>query len=81
METALYLFGENFGTLAKEHLEAADALKKVLYSNKGHQVFREATLRRTQVVGVATGSAATQEGAKDDKFLATKPERGNQKEK
>ena len=35
-DSALYLFGENFGTLAKERLEAAEALKKETSSDKGH---------------------------------------------
>ena len=37
-DAAPYLFGENFGTLAKEHLEAAEALKKAASSDKGHQL-------------------------------------------
>ena len=33
-DAAPYLFGENFGTMAKEHLEAAEALKKATSSDK-----------------------------------------------
>ena len=33
-DSAPYLFGENFGTLAKEYLEAAEALKKATSSDK-----------------------------------------------
>ena len=36
---APYLFGENFGTLAKEHLEAAEALKKTLILDRGQKGF------------------------------------------
>ena len=40
-DSALYLFGENFGTLAKKHLEAAEAVKKETSSDKGnHQGFQ-----------------------------------------
>ena len=47
-DSAPYLFGENFGTLVKERLEAAEAVKKATSSDKGHHwVFREATFRKT----------------------------------
>ena len=35
-DAAPYLFEENFGTLAKERLEAAEALKKATFSDKAH---------------------------------------------
>ena len=35
-DSVLHLFGESFGALAKEHLEAAEALKKATSSDKGH---------------------------------------------
>ena len=76
-DSALYLFGENFGTLAKERLEAAEALKKLPLTKDTIRVFREATLRKTQAEGVAASSAAMQEAAVDGKPLATKPGKGN----
>jgi len=36
-DAAPYLFGENFGAQAKERLEAAEALKKVITSDRGQQ--------------------------------------------
>ena len=41
MEAAPMLFGENFGTIAKQRLEAAAALKKTLAPNKWKQGFRQ----------------------------------------
>lgn len=61
-KTQPFLFGENFGEKAKARLEAAAALKKVLYqSNKGVQsrVFGEATLEEaTGAAGVAITALA-----------------------
>ena len=46
-DAAPYLFGENFGKLAKERLEAAEALKKATSSDKGyHRGFQRSHLQR-----------------------------------
>ena len=42
-DAASFLFGENFGTLAKDHLEAAEALKKSMLMANSQKVFRKAT--------------------------------------
>ena len=63
------LFGESFGTLAKERLDAATALKKTTFTGRG------ATPRDTKAAGVATSPAATREVTRDGPQLATKPPR------
>ena len=45
-DAAPYLFGENFGALAKERLEAADALKKAIASDRGQRGFQSSHPQR-----------------------------------
>ena len=78
-DAAPYLFGENFGTLAKECLEAAEALKKATFSDKAHhRGFQKSYPQKNLVAGVAASSAAMEEGVVDGKALATKPRKGSQ---
>ena len=56
-----FLFGEQFSTQTKDHLEAAEALRKTMAAENSKKVFRKATSRKT-VAGVAT-SIAAQEGS------------------
>ena len=47
-DAAPYLFGENFGAMAKERLEAAEALKKAISSDKrGQRGFQRSHLQRS----------------------------------
>ena len=73
-DAAPFLFGENFGTLAKDRLKAAEALRKSMPMQTLRRVFRKATSRKT-VAGVATSTAAL-EGVGDGRGPATKPRKG-----
>ena len=46
-DAAPYLFGENFGALSKERLEAAEALKKAVSFDKGGRGFQRSYPQRT----------------------------------
>jgi len=50
------LLGENFGTVAKEQLDAATALKKTTFTDRGG--YRKATPKGINIVGVDTSSVA-----------------------
>ena len=51
-DAALYLFGDNFGRMAKKHLEAADKLKKGISSdNRGQQGFQRSHPQRNSGCG------------------------------
>ena len=53
------LFGENFGSLARERIEAAAALTKILALQTGiGRVFTRATLKNIEAAGVADTTAA-----------------------
>ena len=77
-DAAPFLFGEKFGAMAKEHLEAAEVLRRPCLLITPNGVFRKATFKK-QVAGVATGTTAAQEGAGDGKAQATKPRKGSQR--
>ena len=52
-DAAPMLFGENFETIAKQHLEAAASLKKTLAPNKWKQGFWQGHPQQTWAAGVA----------------------------
>ena len=54
-----FLFGENFGTLAKDHLEVVEALRKSIPIANSRKGFHKGHFQKT-VTGVAA-SKATQE--------------------
>ena len=72
-EAPPFLFGENFGTLAKERLEAAAALTKTLGVDKSRQGFHRSHPQGNQGRGVAPSSAAVTTGKGDGKPIQAKP--------
>jgi len=71
-DAAPFLFGEKFGALAKECLEASEALRKSVVS-EDIRVFRKATPRLW-----GWQPAARQERREDGKPLATKSGKDSQ---
>ena len=59
-DAAPMLFEENFGTIAKQCLEAAAALKKTLAPNKWKQGFRQGHPQQTWGCGVGKTSTSSQ---------------------
>ena len=55
------LFGENFGVLAKQRIEAAAALKKILATDKGKWGFRQSHPQKNWGRGVAVLCTAAKE--------------------
>ena len=82
-DAAPYLFRENFGKLAKEHLEAAEALKKPTFSDKAHlRGFQKSYPQKN--FGCGGGNQFSGHGGRScrwqdsGKTLATKPRKGSQ---
>ena len=60
-EAPAMFFGENFGVLAKQRIEAAAALKKTLATDKGKQGFRQSHPQKIGAKGVAVLCIAVKE--------------------
>ena len=73
-DVAPFLFGEKFGALAKDRLEAAEALRKTMITENFKNGFQKGHFQKNSC-GVAASTAA-QEGVGDGRGLATKPRKG-----
>ena len=72
-EAPPFLFGENFGTLAKERIKAAAALTKTLGIDKSRQGFQKSHPQGNQSRGVAPSTSAVTTGTGDGKPMQAKP--------
>ena len=72
-EAPPFLFGKNFGTLAKERIEVAAALTKTLGLDKGRQGFQKSHPQRNRGRGVAPNTVAITTDREDGKPIQAKP--------
>ena len=79
-DAAPYLFGENFGTMAKERLEAAEALKKAIsLDNRGQRGFHRSHSQRNSGRGGGSQFSGRPGGSRGWQASGDKAKRGQPK--